>query len=499
MKEESRKSRFLIFLAALICLAIPFACFMQPHYSTDSYANLNSIEVAIHIKNGRVVTALVQSIFNRLGFIPLKHQTLTIAVAICVMALSVSLIYFEILPYLKQNHWTELLVFLSILLFYANVFFSEWLIYVESMTSTSIGLLMLTVSIILAGRKPNWKRLLASFLLLLAVLNMYQLYIEFYLTMSLIIIYARTGGLLNKDSLLHSLLITLIAAFACVLVILFQPMIPRLFGMAVADRQATFNLETLLANIKSIWKSQESILSNAGKLLPNGVFPATLISLFAILLWEHFRCGNLGNRLLYSLLAIIMITLLTYAPHIICTVVWLAPRTLVGIFHVPMYMAISIGISQSWVPEVNQRAAKLTIVIITLFLLVNAYSANGVLSNAIANNHIDQYCATLIQDRIMQYQEETGITVTKVGAVNDSSPVYYNPGVDYVNHDLNIRAMTVAWGWSNLLNFYCQTNYTIVAVPDDIYNTYFAGKNWNTLNLDEQAVFVDDTLYLAMY
>ena len=99
----------------------------------------------------------------------------------------------------------------------------------------------------------------------------------------------------------------------------------------------------------------------------------------------------------------------------------------------------------------------------------------------------------------MQYQEETGITVTKVGAVNDSSPVYYNPGVDYVNHDLNIRAMTVAWGWSNLLNFYCQTNYTIVTVPDNIYNTYFAGKNWNTLNLDEQAVFVDDTLYLAMY
>lgn len=499
MKIKDKQLIGYTFLISLAFMILLFGCFMQTHYSSDSYANLNSINVDVHIRNGRIVSAAVQKVMNILKFNPVQHQSITIAVSLCVFAMCISLIYLEIRPNLNGKKSAQALVLLSLQLIFANAFFAEWLVYVESMTSTCVGLLLLTCAIILAGRELTWKRLILSFILLLVVLNMYQLYVEFYLTLSLIIVYARSGGLLNKQSLLHSAIVTATAAVACVITIAFQPMIPRLFGMAWGERKAAFGMELLLDNSRSIMESQKAILSNAYQLLPDGVLPAVLLILTITMVRECFRSKNFGNRVAYNAIAIVMISLLTYAPHIVSSVVWMAPRTLVGVFHIPMYMAISIGVTQAWVPEKKCKAGKLSIVVVSAFLLVNAYSSNGILANTIANNRIDQYCARAIQERIMQYQDETGIVVTKLGICDDDSPMYRYPGVEYVSHDLNICAMNVAWARPFLINFYCNTDYENIAVPEEIYQTYFAGKNWGFLNLDEQAVFVGDTLYIAMY
>lgn len=500
MKTKENVSIWRPFLVSLAFMMLLFGCFMQPHYSSDSYANLYSIDVDVHIRNGRIVSAFVQKMMNFLKFNPVQHQSFTIAVSLCVLAFCVSLIYWEIRPYLKDKLEAQVLVLLGLQLIFANVFFAEWLMYVESTTIICIvGPFLLSIAAVLAGREITWKRITLSFVLLLISLNIYQLYIEFYLTLSLLIVYARAEGKLNKNAFWHSAVITLVAMFACAITISIQPILPRLFGMAEGDRSAVLSIDKMLVNLQSIAHSWTSIVSNAYGLLPNKIFPAVWIILFLMMLREHFRCGNFGNRVIYSVFAIGMITVLTYAPHIISSVVWMAPRTLVGVFHVPMYMAVSIGITQASIPEENSRVEKLTAAVISLFLLVNAYASNGVLANGVANNRLDQYCANAIQARINRYQNETGIEIKKLGICNDQSPVYRYPGVQYVNHDLNIRAMNVAWGSPHLINFYCNANYENVEIPAEIYEKYFAGKNWDFLNLDEQAVFVGDTLYLAMY
>ena len=57
----------------------------------------------------------------------------------------------------------------------------------------------------------------------------------------------------------------------------------------------------------------------------------------------------------------------------------------------------------------------------------------------------------------------------------------------------------MSWGDVNLINYYCNRNYEKTSMLDEVYTLYFEGKNWDSLVLDEQAVFLDDTLYLAMY
>ena len=500
MSTKEKRSIWLPFLISLFIMILLFGCFMQPHYSSDSYANLHNIDVAVHIRNGRIISAIVQKTMNLIRFNPVQHQSLTIAVSLCVLALCITLIYLEIRPNLKGKLTAEILVLLSLQLVFANVFFSEWLMYVESATIICIvGPLLLSVSIVLAGREITWKRITVSFLLLLAALNIYQLYIEFYLTLSLLIVYTRAEGLLTKHTLGHSAVIALVALLACVITIAIQSTLPQLFGIVAGDRTAVFDLEKLLGNLKVISRAWKPVSLNAYGLLPNAVFPVVWVILFTLMLREHFRCHNFGNRILYSLIAIGTIALLTYAPHIISSVVWMAPRTIVGTFHVPMYMAVSIGVTQASIPEQKNRILKMTITVVLAFLMINAYATNGVLTNAIANNRMDQYCANEIQVRIDQYQSETGIVVNKLGICNDQSPVYRYLGVKYVTHDLNIRAMNVEWGSTNLINYYCGKNYENVSIPAEVYETYFSGKNWDFLNLDEQAVFIGDTLYLAMY
>ena len=36
-------------------------------------------------------------------------------------------------------------------------------------------------------------------------------------------------------------------------------------------------------------------------------------------------------------------------------------------------------------------------------------------------------------------------------------------------------------------------------MSDEIYEKYFAGKDWNCLNVEEQTILINDTLYLVIY
>lgn len=175
----------------------------------------------------------------------------------------------------------------------------------------------------------------------------------------------------------------------------------------------------------------------------------------------------------------------------------MAPRTIVGVFHVVTVLLIMIGVGGQ--KKKNDICIVIAVPIMCIFMLVSMYSINGIIVNNIATNHLDEALAVQIERGIQEYQGETGVAVTKIAAVNDESPTYIYDGVRYVSHDMNIRGLVVQWAGVELINHYCDREYQKVAMPDDIYDTYFRGKNWDYFDLNEQAVFDGDTLYLAMY
>lgn len=495
--EKNRRKELLYTLFAIFgCLMIAYLPFMQTHYSSDSYANANGIDVAIHLRNGRVVTYFVQSLFNLIKFNPVNHQAITVGTFICILTLSVLLIYREIVTYVQDSLQKKVVILGGLLVVYINVFFAEWFLYVESLTSFSVGIILVTAAAAYASRGINIKNLIISCLFLMCALNMYQLYIEFFLVLSLLIVYVRFEGRLKQEALICSMAVVGEGAIASVLTIILHPLLIRGFGMQPPDRMATFNIQAILANAKEIFRGQEAIWSNSLGLLPQGLLLGTIFILIILFLIQRGRDKD-ANGIVYGFLALLFVPMIIFAPHIISTMVWMAPRTIVGIFHVVTVLLIMIGVGGQ--KEKKDICVVIAASIMCIYMLVSMYSINGIIVNNIAANHLDEALAVQIERGIQEYQGETGVAVTKIAAVNDESPTYIYDGVRYVSHDMNIRGLVVQWAGVELINHYCDREYQKVEMPDDIYDTYFRGKNWDYFDLNEQAVFDGDTLYLAMY
>ena len=496
LKGNKRQEISFAILGVFGCLMIAYLPFAQIHYSSDSYANVNGIDVAIHLKNGRVVTYFVQSLFNLLRFNPVNHQAVTVGVFICILALSVLLIYREIIAHIQGFLWKKVIILGGLLVVYINVFFAEWLLYVESLTSTSVGIMLVTAAAIYASRKNNIKNLTISCLLLVCALNMYQLYIEFFLVLGLLIVYVRFEGRLKREALVRSIVVVGEGAIASVLTIILHPLLLRGFGMQPPDRMATFDIQAVLANAKEIFRGQGAIWSNSLGLLPKGLLLGAISVLIISFFIQRGKDKDV-NGMVYGFLALLFVPMITFAPHIVSTTVWMAPRTIVGVFHVIAVLLVMIGVKGQSVK--NDFCTMIATIIMCIYMLASMYSINGIIVNNIATNHIDETLAVQIEHRIQEYQSKTGFVVTKIATVNDESPTYIYDGVKYVSHDMNIRGLVVQWAGVELINHYCGKEYQKVEMPNEIYDTYFRGRNWDCFDLDEQAVFDGDTLYLAMY
>ena len=72
--------------------------------------------------------------------------------------------------------------------------------------------------------------------------------------------------------------------------------------------------------------------------------------------------------------------------------------------------------------------------------------------------------------------------------------------VGYVRYELGQRIYSVSWGAGvGCINYYNDRMYERRSMTDEEYDLLFQGNNWDSLNLDEQSVFLGDELYLVFY
>ena len=121
------------------------------------------------------------------------------------------------------------------------------------------------------------------------------------------------------------------------------------------------------------------------------------------------------------------------------------------------------------------------------------------IANERATNAIDFYEARQIADAIRKYETNSGMEVRKIATVPDSECTYYSDESKFHNYQLGARIMAVDYSNYRLIASIMNRVYEKVEMPIEIYNQYYSGKNWKFLNLDEQCIFVGDTMYLAIY
>ena len=102
---------------------------------------------------------------------------------------------------------------------------------------------------------------------------------------------------------------------------------------------------------------------------------------------------------------------------------------------------------------------------------------------------------------IDKYEKETGNNVTHIALQHDISPVWSHEAVRFSAFDTGVRALVVTWSVRGLLYLagYPRPLLQPARMDEEIFNTHFAGRNWDRFVPEEQMYFRDNTLYLMLY
>lgn len=138
-------------------------------------------------------------------------------------------------------------------------------------------------------------------------------------------------------------------------------------------------------------------------------------------------------------------------------------------------------------------------IILLMFLLCNIWSMQNAAAELRATNAAERHIAEQIVYLIERYETENDIVVENMGFVYDDSVTWHFSGTTQAFAEQGQSAYTVSWNRLPCIYYYTGRWFNNVDVPDGIYDEYFAGKDWDTLDLSEQLVFDANNAYLVVY
>ena len=148
----------------------------------------------------------------------------------------------------------------------------------------------------------------------------------------------------------------------------------------------------------------------------------------------------------------------------------------------------------------QDRLEQLVVLMVTGYVLAQIFFAQIIIANRLLSETLDIQYAEEILDYIADYEEENGTDITEVSfCVDDNYNAYY-PQVNYCHTAINYRIAgeatyslveTVA-GWSG-------RHVGRGSMSQEVYEEYFAGKNWECFQPEEQIVVLDGIMYCCVY
>lgn len=245
-------------------------------------------------------------------------------------------------------------------------------------------------------------------------------------------------------------------------------------------------------------------LLGTGALILIGI--AIMAILLALSYWRSDKTpACIRSTFLKSLFILCGTVAVTFFPFIFIArnEIWLPFRIgyplgmLFGLY--PIFFSAVFPKEKKSVPQQSQsrQANKALILACTLSLILCLFFEIMVLGR-LQNNAADESLCMKIGEAITQYEKTSGNEVLYVSISHDARITKTNPWVLSIG-DSNVRAFSKEWSDVAHLNVLLNKSYQKVAVSAEVYQTYFAEKNWNTFSAREQLIFEENTLHICVY
>lgn len=445
------------------------------------------------LEEGRYVLAFLYWFLPAIGINVANRISVTTFFNILMFVIAVTINYFALVKERKVDYLKLLCVDLVCI----NVFFVELLMFAETLFGVAYIFAALAV-----WCYSNKKYLGFAISVILAACT-YQYTVIYVAIVLLFFIGFKYDFRLCKESVLESFLVTvwnILVAVCDILSARLLAVLGVLHSEAVEEESQMGGplgekVIAVLGDTVDIWRNCKDLLLGKWIFLLVSAFIVTMILLICI------QCRDWNKLGYFSILFAVTYILRIFIP---CTRAQFnnPPRfafsyyLVQGLFLLIVFYLLNVHEKESASAKML-LGKKLVSCVVVLYVMIQLLSVQDIVNNKYASKAIDETFVRLMYQKVQNYEAETGVTVTKFASANDIDcrDAYEEIGV--ASYSVNEKILGKAT-WS-IVQAVTGREFERIPMDQDVYEKYFAGRNWDYLNLDEQLVILDDTAYWCIY
>ena len=471
----------------LICI-IMCSPLLQFHIASDTYnlMDLGYFEYPSHyfLKDARIVSTLVMYLA---GILNLSYEFFIVfmeVLAVIITSLSIYYIYKTVKEKINlETNWKKALVIMATFILIFNCMSLEYLLYAEcSVMCLSVFLSVISARIFSKNKKHHF---IVPTLLMIIATFCYQGSVNIFLPLVVLFLFIDKKKLGNKELVKQIIIASIVLGIAYLINVV------SIYAINIALGEVQGRISNGVLSNLSIFGYVLGIILRATLITNYNLWPTgiTLIFIFIILFQEK------TNEKLFKYLILVIISIgICIVPVFFLSSPSMEPRMAMSIGSI-------IGMTLIYLLSLEQKHKSLEYavsIIVIGFFIFNTINTIQIYSAHIAGNKIDENMGMTIKYRIEEYERESGNTVTSVAYYRDANHRDYHLGWDKKLSSFGQRAFDNYYCIVEALNYFCERKFERVQMDAEIYNEYFAGKDWDAYS-DEQIVFDGDTMYLCTY
>ena len=492
-----RRGRLLLTLGTVAAF-LPLCVFNGERYSVDSPSILlygNWIHLSAFIDSYRYVGALIAQLYSFTGHDPI-HNCLPDAILFILLAgIGTAMLVGCIADHLNVRGPLQLLALdLAVILAVENVWYCEILTFPESIFLSGVGLCLCYTAVAVFIRRRSVRGLAASAVCLILATAVYQQYIVVF---TVFVIAVLACEILREERPEAKAAFVKYAGAAALILAsggvywLLGKAIAKAFGIGGGSRIMPLSY-AVLDNVRFYITHQHSFLKGRGY-FKTEIMTASVLLLAAgwfLLFVLYARKKKQPVTAAVILLAFIMAYCASYLPGIVSKSH--DTRVIFGLFSVFFLFTCGIVFMNP-----NKWVAASVSCVLAAMLAANVFAVVKMADNQKKRNRADLDDAEQIVRRIEEYEESSGVTVKNIFYCYDTNGEQTRSG-SLFSEDfsmcaiLSLRSRRYAPGVEEAV-------FALSGMPESVYREYFAEKNWDTLDLNEQLVIIGDSAYLCVY
>ena len=495
---DKKQDNKILYGIILVITFILCNAFVQPHYSTDTYVlmNLGYFEYPkqYFLLDGRLISAMFCFLGGILNLEYDIYVVLLEYIAIIFMSLAIYQMYLLLVDVLKlEKSEHKIIILLATFILVLNQFTIDYLLYPESgVMCMGLYFVILAVNIAMSSKKKKYGK---TFISLFVAATAYQGLINIFplLMVFCYILKNLNNGKTFKSNVKEFFFEMIINAFIVIDIIFIQIIIVTIFNQVLETgkpiRVNSFSdISFAIKKMISVTKDIKKILAYLNRL------PVYTNAVMVI-----------GTLFFLVKLRVKLREIFYYIFIIACSLV-ICFCTIFGFTTGPVArtsspIAMLLGISIIYVLAISFTKNKLKEVLYIITVIVFAVNSVAIIRNS--NSHIeacilDNYIGTTLREKVKEYEEDTGIRVTKVCFMDDYISDNYHAGIKSINA-LTHRTVSCRWSKLAFVNVWCNRKFKEIKISDlNIYMQCAYGKESDIFR-EEQITFYQDMLVFIIY